>query len=157
MSPVIESNALMKKRFCSALSHGVSCSPESCTSGTSLMCNGYTPLLWLSHFFLQPSAMAFCACFGQCFDPCGVRGLIWDALGLRQTRHLPKIQWCQGDFLVLSPENLSLVCGACSQTSCMPPAHCWGFCLTDMCGYLPLSGIRVTLELRWPLSNLLVY
>lgn len=44
----------------------------------------------------------------------------------------------QGILPVLSPE-LSLVHGACSQTRCLPPAHCWGCSWIGGCGCLPLS------------------
>lgn len=29
--------------------------------------------------------------------------------------------------------------GACSQTRCLPPAHCWGLDWTGVCGHLPFS------------------
>lgn len=41
---------------------------------------------------------------------------------------------------MLSPVKLLLVGEACSQSLCLPPAHCRGSSQTGACGYLPLSS-----------------
>ena len=92
---------------------------------------------------VQSSAGALFACWAQGLVPLVLVGQPGAALGLSSVG--PGIcQGCisiqvQGAFPVLSPEKLSLVDRACSQTSCLPLAHCWGCSLTGVCGYLSLS------------------
>ena len=89
-----------------------------------IFCSGSLCLLWV----------ALC--------PWGVSGSICVCFGLHLVR--PGIcQRCsgtqvQGDFPVWSPEKLSLVGGACNQTKCPPPAHCWDHSGL-LCGKLPLA------------------
>ena len=44
-----------------------------------------------------------------------------------------------GAFPVLSPEKISLIGKACSETQCLFPVHCWSHNWTDVCGFPPLS------------------
>ena len=99
--------------------------------------------IWLPFPSVQPSAVALFACCGQCLILTVLVSQTEDTLDLNGVR--PGIcQRCsstklQGTFTVLSPEKLSVVGRACSQTSCPPPAHCWGLHRTCVCVYLSHS------------------
>jgi len=88
----------------------------------------------------QSSAMALFACCGQGLVPVLLVGQSGanPGLELSQTRCLSGMQQ-QGVFPGLSPEKLSFVGRACSQTQCLPLAHCWSHSWTGLCGYLTLS------------------
>lgn len=81
---------------------GVLCSPEPGASGLYPLCIAHTLMLWLSHFFLQPSCLQWLfACCGQGLVPVSLVSQSEAALGLSRVR--PGIcQSCSRSCSVLS-------------------------------------------------------
>ena len=103
---------------------GVSCLCYMCPT---VVAEPLVPSVW-------SSSMAFFACYEQSL----VHVLVGQCGG-----HLviELSDWAAPNCRVLflrCPEKLLLVGGACSQTRCLPPAHCWGYSQTSVCGYLTL-------------------
>lgn len=100
-------------------------------------------------FAFTPACNGSLPVVGRVWCACGVSGLVQDGLGLElsQRRYLPEMKKCQtaGTFPLLSPEKLLFVGRACSQTSCLPSAHCWGHSQTGVQLSSPLPGAGLTL------------
>ena len=108
------------------------------------MCPSIVADLCLS--LVQSSGMARSACCGQGFISVLLMGQSRAHLGLSLLRPAVcqsfSVTELQGTLPALSPQVLLLVGGACSQTRCLPPAHCWGCSQTGVCGFLPHSWDR---------------
>ena len=119
-----------------------------------MCCYGSILLLWLNSVCFSP------VCDGslpivQSLVPVVLVGQSRDALGSSRARpgSTKLVRTCP----VLVPEKLLLVDGGCSQTNCLPLAHCWGRGQTGVWLSSPLPGAGLTLEWCWPLSGLLAH